>query len=251
MPTEVAVDEILLAIGFDRESAWYPVTGGADALLWKIEAGTDTFALRLLSEHQHAQSATEIEISDWITRRSSSVVVPRIVHSGSWNGRPAYLMSWIDGQALGNALLDPSTSSETRASLAESFGETQAHIHSMTPPPGLQRFSDSWRSRIGDPALQNALNLHATGRDAFLHLDFHPLNILVEGDRLVAVLDWANAEIGDPIIDLARTEAILQLAPTPPGTDPALIDNLIAGWKHGYERVAGPADIPDVARWWA
>jgi aminoglycoside phosphotransferase (APT) family kinase protein len=37
-----------------------------------------------------------------------------------------------------------------------------------------------------------------------LHMDLRPENILVRGGRPVAILDWSNALIGDPALDLAR-----------------------------------------------
>src|SRR6185503_6141739 len=50
-------------------------------------------------------------------------------------------------------------------------------------------------------------------RDRLLHLDFHPLNVLGDGRRLTAVLDWTNAHAGDPRADFARTVTILRLSP--------------------------------------
>jgi Phosphotransferase enzyme family len=38
-----------------------------------------------------------------------------------------------------------------------------------------------------------------------LHMDLRPENILVRGGRPAAILDWSNALVGDPALDLART----------------------------------------------
>jgi aminoglycoside phosphotransferase (APT) family kinase protein len=38
-----------------------------------------------------------------------------------------------------------------------------------------------------------------------LHMDLRPENILVRSGRPAAILDWSNALIGDPALDLART----------------------------------------------
>ena len=47
------------------------------------------------------------------------------------------------------------------------------------------------------------------------HGDFHPDNVLVDGDALT-VIDWTNACAGNPVADFARTSLILQLgAPLP------------------------------------
>ena len=85
----------------------------------------------------------------------------------------------------------------------------------------------------------------ARGPDVLLHLDFHPMNVLVADGRVSAVLDWANAGIGDPRADLARTASILRFAPLAPGM-PRPLESMvrrafIAGWRRGYREVAGPA----------
>jgi aminoglycoside phosphotransferase (APT) family kinase protein len=46
-----------------------------------------------------------------------------------------------------------------------------------------------------------------------LHMDLRPENILVQGGRAAAVLDWSNALIGDPALDLARTAEYGRLTP--------------------------------------
>jgi aminoglycoside phosphotransferase (APT) family kinase protein len=44
-----------------------------------------------------------------------------------------------------------------------------------------------------------------------VHNDFHPLNLLADGDRLT-LLDWSNATLGDRHSDVARTLALFWLA---------------------------------------
>jgi aminoglycoside phosphotransferase (APT) family kinase protein len=42
-----------------------------------------------------------------------------------------------------------------------------------------------------------------------LHMDYHPLNVLVNGGRISGVIDWVNAEAGDRHLDVATTSTIL------------------------------------------
>ncbi len=44
--------------------------------------------------------------------------------------------------------------------------------------------------------------------DSLLHMDFHPLNVMLSSDGPV-VLDWANAARGDPLVDVATTWVLL------------------------------------------
>jgi Phosphotransferase enzyme family len=48
-----------------------------------------------------------------------------------------------------------------------------------------------------------------------LHLDLHPLNVIVTPDRGPVVIDWTNAAAGDPAFDLARTLVTLGTAEIP------------------------------------
>lgn len=41
------------------------------------------------------------------------------------------------------------------------------------------------------------------------HLDFHPENILFDGEKYI-LIDWTNAKVGNPLMDVARTYIILQ-----------------------------------------
>ena len=60
---------------------------------------------------------------------------------------------------------------------------------------------------------------------------------------ITCVLDWANAAVGDPRADLARTVTVLRLAPAPPGTPATLLMALRRvlelAWRTGYQVSAG------------
>ena len=88
------------------------------------------------------------------------------------------------------------------------------------------------------------LRQHASGQAVLLHLDYHPLNVLVQGNVISGVLDWTNADGGEPRADVARTGAILRFLPGNPAW--SLERNawvrrlLLDGWRQGYQRIAGP-----------
>ncbi|MEO9254277.1 MAG: phosphotransferase, partial [Tepidiformaceae bacterium] len=46
-----------------------------------------------------------------------------------------------------------------------------------------------------------------------LHLDFHPGNILIDGNRVTGVIDWPNVGFGDPAADVATTRVLLTAGP--------------------------------------
>ncbi|MGH7949686.1 MAG: phosphotransferase family protein [Candidatus Binataceae bacterium] len=66
------------------------------------------------------------------------------------------------------------------------------------------------------PGLTDALHrltarapLFRTRAPAFVHLDFHPQNVIVSGLRVTGVIDWVNADLGDRHLDAAMTAVIL------------------------------------------
>lgn len=48
----------------------------------------------------------------------------------------------------------------------------------------------------------------ARAHESLLHLDLHPLNVIMRGSQPV-VIDWANARVGPPGLDVALTALIL------------------------------------------
>lgn len=59
-------------------------------------------------------------------------------------------------------------------------------------------------ARIRD-TLEDVWPLPQRNRAALLHGDFWPGNLLWQAGRLVAVIDWEDAALGDPLADLANT----------------------------------------------
>ena len=51
-------------------------------------------------------------------------------------------------------------------------------------------------------SVSDRINLNAP---ALLHGDFWPGNLLWEGDRLTAIIDWEDAMLGDPLADLGKS----------------------------------------------
>jgi aminoglycoside phosphotransferase (APT) family kinase protein len=48
--------------------------------------------------------------------------------------------------------------------------------------------------------------------EVICHGDFHPLNIMVDGERVTGVIDWANASLAEPAYDVAGLRVIALFA---------------------------------------
>lgn len=89
---------------------------------------------------------------------------------------------------------------------------------------------------------------------AVLHGDFHPGNVMESGGEL-KVLDWTNAEAGNPAADVARTLLMLQSPYMPPGTG-KLIARLSVPFKRRMEKIylqeylrTSGMTLPEIEAW--
>ena len=248
MPRFNEIDPLqpLAALGVEDVIGTQPVSGGMDALLWRVDTPRGSYALRLFRPDQRGQCTGEVRAMQ--IAGALDVPVPRIAAHGAWGDRPAILMEWCEGRPILDAALDHF---ELCDSLGRSMGRLQARMHAISLPESLCENHRRWLNRAGPGEDQLRARLLASGlRDGhILHLDFHPLNILCRGGQATVILDWANATVGDPHADVARTLSIFRLIPPPPGPDAsrfaAAFATLERAWLEGYAEVAGP--LPDLA----
>ena len=99
-----------------------------------------------------------------------------------------------------------------------------------------------WR-RIRD-VIDSALPLPRRNRSVLLHGDFWPGNTLWKDGRLVAVIDWEDAAIGDPLADVANARLELLWA---------LGIDAMKAFTRRYASIATAVDFTDLPYWdlWA
>jgi aminoglycoside phosphotransferase (APT) family kinase protein len=89
--------------------------------------------------------------------------------------------------------------------------------------------------------------------DRILHLDLHPLNVIISR-RGPVVIDWPNARTGDPNTDIAVAWALLFAGEIPGG---GLLTKalgvfrnlLVEGFLSGFDRAKVAAMLGDVVEW--
>lgn len=231
---------ILATLGYgDGVRAITPVKGGFDTAIWRIDRPEGSYALRVFRKEQAWPCKREAAV---LGATLPGVPVPRLHAVGTWQDRPAMLIGWCSGQMLVDALR---ASPARLPALAAEFGRVQARLHAAPVPPLLLKSTFHWLDwhRSGEGPLGDHLRAIEQTR-SLLHLDYHPLNVLVEAGRVSAVLDWTNVNAGDRRADLARTLTILRLSPLPEGIPPLLARLILRvieqNWRRGYRSVAGP-----------
>lgn len=146
-------------------------------------------------------------------------------------GAPFYLMERVRGIILRSRLpRGVSLPPETLQRLSEALVDTLAGLHGVDPrsaglsdlgrPEGyVARQVNGWAQRYAaaqtDPlpdmdalAVWLAAHLPPDSGAALIHNDFKYDNVMVDPerlDRIVAVLDWEMATLGDPLMDLGTT----------------------------------------------
>jgi aminoglycoside phosphotransferase (APT) family kinase protein len=217
--------------------------------VWRVRNPAGTWALRVLRPHEHDSARRELAGMD--AARRGGVEVPEVVASATWEDRPVLLLSWCRGEQLRHAVRARPWSAFR---LGAACGRQQAALHALEAPSAID--APPWISQFGpvDEELQAALTGVAAD-PKLLHLDLHAGNVLVEGGRVRAVLDWTNVGAGDPRADLARSWSLL--LPRARGgnlrarASRALDRALVAGWRSGYAAVAGPPRDMAVFEAWA
>jgi aminoglycoside phosphotransferase (APT) family kinase protein len=220
-------------------------TGGFDTTVWRLERGHRQYALRVFRADQ--RRVLDRELIALRAAAAAGLPVPQVYATGTFDERPALLQEWCAGQPLVAAMR---ARPAAILALGHGFGRLHARLHRVPAPPGLRTSWIDWGGPI-DAALRQRLVASSERRPArLLHMDWHPLNVLVEDGRPTAILDWTNAHGGDPRADVARTLSILRLSPPRGSRSDRLGRRLLElGWRAGYGSFGPAADMAPFYAW--
>jgi len=147
-----------------------PLTGGRDAQVWRVD---EQRVVRRLARAADA----EFEARVMIYAHSHGVPTPRVHDVTGCDIQ----MEYVPGVSMLDALVqDP----RTFVNHARALADLHERLHSIEVP--------SWLPAGGYPAT------------ALLHLDLQPGNVLL-GERGPVLIDWSNASVGPPSLDVAVT----------------------------------------------
>lgn len=206
--------------------------GGLGAVLWRVDIESHevsrSLVLRgLMPEWGEGAEHLDREVGTHRRLGSAGVPVPPVLWSdptGDSFGRPAFLMPFAPGRPLVGDL--------PRAGAVEAMATALRTIH--TAPtiephvPLLESVADHVRvwdstgrqSDVVDAGavLTEIRRLAPTvsePRRRWVHSDFHGGNVLWDGTRVTAVLDWTHARVGDPLFDesYAHLDTLLAWGP--------------------------------------
>jgi aminoglycoside phosphotransferase (APT) family kinase protein len=237
---------LLAALGIDDAVAARPAgTGWGATELWRVRLSNRTDALLRVFPPGAGRDAAR-EAAAMAAARDGGIPAPAVLAADEHEGRPMLLLEWLPGEtAAAVVLADPSRA----AAVGDAMGRTLGTLAAVSPPRGVRR-PGGWIAWAGpeETALAACLSALPPRPVALLHLDYHPRNVLVAEDaegvvHVAGVLDWENANGGDPRAEVARAVSILRVGAMDPalpaGAGPALAA-LEEGLLRGHEASAGP-----------
>ena len=205
-------DEVIAALDLGDATQVLPVGGGmSGAILWRVQRPAPRGAL-LLRLFPHSDRATvEHEARAQRHAHAAGIATPRIDTIGAVADCPVIVMEWLTGRIMLDVL---AAEPERAEALGHSGGALLRQIHALPATDDLAAGGNfEYRLAGVEPWLVERISTGQRTPTA-LHVDFHPGNLLVGDDGRLSVLDWTNAAVGDPLIDLGRTFACLQLGAT-------------------------------------
>lgn len=201
--------------------AW-ELAGGVSAQTMGLEIALPDGQARklILRRHGGADLARDPEVAAHEFRllqvlRSAGLAVPTpylLDESGQLFATPCLVLEYVEGR--------PEFAPAGLGDLLRQLARYLARVHRLDgADPGLSFLSRQGRGfgerpetlddsldegRIRD-ALESAWPLPWLNHPALLHGDFWPGNVLWRDGQLVAVVDWEDAALGDPLADLANS----------------------------------------------
>ena len=233
--------ETIGALGLPPDAIVEPAAGGASGAAWRVRAGKETFALRLSRSGRH----TDGRLAAMAAARDAGLPAPRLLRRVATPAGEAVLLSWLPGETMLEALdADP----DGARGWGQLAGALQRRLHTITAPASVIPVRDD----VDHPFDAGSTVTDLPDGEALLHLDWHPLNLLVDplARTITGVVDWDNARRGHPSLDVARTRAMLTLEPATaslPQPVRAAVHAFVGGWADGY----GPIDVPASSHLWA
>jgi aminoglycoside phosphotransferase (APT) family kinase protein len=196
-------------------------TGTVNAL---FRIGDDRCVRLPLVERWTESLRNELRWLPWLAERVS-LRIPEPIFEGeptSWYPFPWAIFRWIDGAIYADALVDDER--EAAHALATFVLELRAIEIAPEAPHGgrgpLRTLDVDTREaiQVSSPVIDRDAAMAAwerallapawDGRPAWIHSDLLRSNLLVDGGRLTAVIDFGGAGVGDPAADVVAAWAV-------------------------------------------
>lgn len=224
-------------------SSFREVRGGEATFVYQVKSPDGGhYALRVLPEKHDRQFRYEQSIMKYV--QDQGVPVPRVHQVTKWNQWTVMCMQWLPGRTMLQYL---QVYPEKAFQFGMVFGKMQYNLHQIPPTPiGTQ----GWLTPETEEERKLFRQVRAkSGPSVILHLDYHPLNVMTDGENITGVIDWTNCSIGDKRFDIARTLSILRLEGSKLYEDNSVIQAFEDGYIQGYDQMGNLGDLSLFLAW--
>ena len=203
--------------------------------------GGRKFVLRVLDNQKwlaEEPDLAEHEAAALREARAAGLKAPEVVGHSSEDagfGAPVVLMSYVDGRID----LLPEDFEGWISVLARELAAIHQHPgadfawtyqswadRTVTAPPSWTRIPHLW---------ERALAIFHSGEPpydpCFIHRDYHPMNVLWDGDEISGIVDWINACRGPAGVDVSHCRTNLAAMYGPPAAEQFLDSYLVQGGR--------------------
>jgi aminoglycoside phosphotransferase (APT) family kinase protein len=245
--SDIEPRRVLDQFGFADATDPVAVPGGWETLLWRFTTSDGAeHALRVYRLDGAEQAAWREGVA-METCAAAGITTPRVEATGEYDDLPAVVQTWCPGKDLVEL---GARRPWSLPRLGREFGRLQARLHQVAAPEELAADAPrDWLRQVLPRHMHLAEQLLAAGTatGTLVHLDYHPLNVIVDGAQ-AAVIDWAYSAAGDVRADLALTAVALEIAPAPRRSRLKPLMRLsrklvLRAWLKGYRDVA--KEVPD------
>ncbi|MEM9042387.1 MAG: phosphotransferase [Actinomycetota bacterium] len=200
--------------------------------------------------HSAGVAAKEFRLAEVLVAAGLPVPKALALHRDSTTCGPWLVTEWVAGS--------PPTASDRVGDVIAQLADFLARLHAVDP----ERVAGVGLEPIEDPAevLPGYLPDDENGRsvaailasgverrpnpDVVLHGDYWPGNVLFRDGEIAAVLDWEDAALGDPLVDLACARVEIECALGAPASARFTDEYLGRATERGC-----PVDLHDLPLW--
>jgi long-subunit acyl-CoA synthetase (AMP-forming)/aminoglycoside phosphotransferase (APT) family kinase protein len=215
------------------------IEGGRSNLTYAVSDGTDKLVIRRPPLGHVLPTAHDMSREHAILKAlaETAIPVPRplaLCTDDTVVGAPFYVMEFIAGTTYRSDAQLARLGAERIRGIGDNLVDLLVDLHALDPVAvGLAALGRSdgylarqlrrWKAQLDSSRSRDVPDLDAlgnrlaaaipeSGTAAIVHGDYRLDNVLVEDDRITAVLDWEMSTLGDPLTDLALLIAYTRTA---------------------------------------
>jgi aminoglycoside phosphotransferase (APT) family kinase protein len=230
--TEQIRTDLEKAIG-QRVGSVEPIPEGHSGFTYFVSAEDGDYVLRLPPPGARIAATADVMRQGRIMSALHEAglptpAVPFICSDPIVDGRPFILMERVAGERIEKLREFPTSSVDVLKRMQSlppertGIGDEESvplQVEMMRWAMLMQRAPEELTVRAGELGGLLAAQVPVERRPTLVHGDYHPGNMLFRDNKVVAVLDWEIAEIGQPLLDLG---ALSIVAGHHPGEWPAV-----------------------------